>query len=525
MPLDDARVDALIALIRDTFRVRADQDPIYVDIHGHLDRIAARQHQIIFGRRGSGKSCLLVHYHRQGAKKYKNLSVYLLADEVKTLPYPDLLIRMLLTVFEGVAAAHRNPLYRLKRPGRVLRDHIANLRRLLDTPLQSKVEEARATSDDSGFDASVTAPHLRVGGGAARRRSMERTSQFVERKQEHLERHLPDLKASLTASLKRSGYSQATILIDDFYLVPLRLQPDVIDYLHRLLRDTPLYLKIGTIRHRTRLSTRRNGATIGVELYQDVEEINLDQTIDDVEATRDYLATMLDTLGRRVKLSSASSELLSPDGLLHLTLASGGVPRDFLNIFVNAVEAARARGTLRWLTPTTVYKGAGRLTYRTKLTQLRSDFGEEDSLPVEKVFTDLTGFCLKEKRKTAFLISQDDAGSYPEEHELIQQLMDAKLVHVIEPDTSAASGRPGRYEAYTLDFALFMEPRLRNIEHAEFWRIDEDRRRVGLREAPTYPLERARAAVEAEGRPDTESVPEDVEAIVGVEPEPIEDDE
>ena len=79
----------------------------------------------------------------------------------------------------------------------------------------------------------------------------------------------------------------------------------------------------------------------------------------------------------------------------------------------------------------------------------------------------------------------------PHEHDLIQQLMDFKLVHVVEPDTSAASGRPGRYEAYTLDFSLFMEPRRRNIEIVEFWKIDSSRRRQGLREAPIYPLVRA----------------------------------
>ena len=75
-------------------------------------------------------------------------------------------------------------------------------------------------------------------------------------------------------------------------------------------------------------------------------------------------------------------------------------------------------------------------------------------------------------------------------HEFIQQLMDFKLIHVIEPDTSAASGRQGRFEAYTLDFAAFMEPRKRNIEHVEFWKIDDQRRRQGLREAPVYPLSR-----------------------------------
>lgn len=69
--------------------------------------------------------------------------------------------------------------------------------------------------------------------------------------------------------------------------------------------------------------------------------------------------------------------------------------------------------------------------------------------------------------------------------------MDFKLIHLVEPSTSAASGRPGRYEAYTLDFALFMEPRKRNIEIVSFWETDDQRRRVKLREAPIYDLARA----------------------------------
>ena len=66
--------------------------------------------------------------------------------------------------------------------------------------------------------------------------------------------------------------------------------------------------------------------------------------------------------------------------------------------------------------------------------------------------------------------------------------MDFKLIHVIESDTSAASGRSGRYEAYTLDFALFMEPRLRGIEHIEFWKTDDQRRRVGVERLPSIHL-------------------------------------
>jgi hypothetical protein len=96
----------------------------------------------------------------------------------------------------------------------------------------------------------------------------------------------------------------------------------VIDYLHRLTRGTPFYLKIGTIRHRTSL-VRHEEQTIGVELYQDVEPINLDQTFEDMDATHAYLALMLDSMGKQVGIESASTVLLSNSGLFALTLASG----------------------------------------------------------------------------------------------------------------------------------------------------------------------------------------------------------
>ena len=140
-----------------------------------------------------------------------------------------------------------------------------------------------------------------------------------------------------------------------------------------------------------------------------------------------------------------------------------------------------------------IWKGASRLAWQTKLKGMRDDVSG-DAAGLERLFTDLVAFCLREQRRTAFLISQDEAQRMPDIFERIQQLMDFKLIHVIEPDTSAASGRPGRYAGFTLDFSFFMEPRRRNIEVVEFWKIDDQRRRIGLREAPVYPLDRAKTA-------------------------------
>jgi hypothetical protein len=477
--------------------VRKNQQPLYVNVGSNLERIGAAQHQVVFGRRGSGKSCLLVHYLNI-AKADDVFPIYILADEYKRLTYPDILIRLLIEILDSLPLRRRwlKVLFRRRIPTRV---HVASLRQLLDMANESDIVEDQQQRSANDARVTVRAEGLAEAAvGGLEDTTRGRQSRFRERKIDTLERHLRDYKLAISETIEQWPSKRACVLIDDFYLTPREWHPDVIDYLHRLLRDTELYLKIATIRHRTTL-LKNHPHTIGIELAQDVEEINLDRTLEDLEATQDYLGQMLASIGEKAGIDNLLSDFFNPEALQALTLTSGGVPRDFLNIFVNAVDAAVDEGKTRWLTPKYVYKGAGRLAYQTKLRNLRED-ANGDAEGLDRLLVDLLHFCLKEKRKTAFLISQDDAQQHGREHDLIQQLMDFKLIHVVEPDTSAASGRPGRYEAYTLDFSLFREPRRRDIEIVEFWKIDENRRRSGIREAPVYSLERAGKVFDDSGR-------------------------
>ncbi|WP_149196514.1 hypothetical protein [Luteimonas suaedae] len=328
---------------------------------------------------------------------------------------------------------------------------------------------------------------MKVGSRAGR----EVTSAYTSKKLDQLERHLQDYKAVLRRALQPEG--RAFVLVDDFYLINREMQPNVIDYLHRLLRGTNYYLKVATIRHRTSLR-KHEGQTVGVELFQDVEEISLDKTFEDFEATDTYLHAMLQSMADRVSPGLVVANILNPDAPRALTLASGGVPRDFLNIFVDAIDASIQAGKRDRLTPTYIYKASAMLSYRNKMANIKEEAGF-DSASLERLFVDLVDFCLREKKKTSFLVRRDDAQQYQIENEFLQQLMDFKLIHLIDSNTSAASGRSGRYAAYTLDFSLFMEPRRRNIEIVQFWQTDEQRRPVGIREAPDYPLSRAAAVL------------------------------
>jgi hypothetical protein len=515
--LKDGRIDKLSNLIRDSFRVRPNEDPVYIDVSGNLDRVRSKQHQVIFGRRGSGKSCLLVHYHRSVAKKDGTFSIYIDADELKRLGYPDVLIRLLLRITEEARRASESRAEALlrwvaRRPSR-LKAQALELRELLNLAEQAEIKQESKSGRSATGETKLGKGPLAGGGSFSSERQEGITSSFKEAKLDKLERQFPDFKRNLEGGFAKSGHQAAAVIVDDFYLFPRGIQPDVLDYLHRLLRGTSFYLKLGTVRHRTTL-LRGTDQPIGVSPTEDVEELNLDRTFEHFEATKEFLESMLDSMANQVDIDSTGS-FISAEGRLDLTLASGGVPRDYLNIFVEAVQNARSVNQKR-ITRKSVYKGAGRVSYRTKLKNLREDVGD-DAKRIELVYSDLVTFCLKEEKKTGFLISQDEVRSRPDAHEIIQQLMDYKLIHVIEPDTSAASGRTGRFEAYTLDFSLFMEPRLRGIKHIEFWRTDPKRSPAGVREAPHYSLERASVAAQGEPTESTEAVLEQLEEEIGQE--------
>lgn len=490
MALDSVNTKELVNLIRDSFRVRANHDPLYVEIGDCLRRFSSNQHQVVFGRRGSGKSCLFVHVLRQSRNGGSHGALYVGVDALKRLPFPDILTRILISIFEQLPSATRPWWLFFKRPSRVERT-LSELRTHLDLALTSVVERTVKQGSKKQVGLGSNSPvDMTLSGEMSS--STDIKEQFRRDKLEYLERHLEDYKRAIIDALPEQNLG-LYVLVDDFYLIKRDVQPDVVDYLHRLLRDTNAYLKLGTIRHRTSLR-RHDGQTIGLELGQDVEEISLDRTLETFRDTQNYLVSMLDELGKSVGISSVSIELFNHDAALALTLASGGVPRDFLNIFSDAVDMSIARGKTERLTPTFIYKAAAQISLPNKRKNLSEDAGV-DAQTLERLFADLLAFCLIEKKRTCFLVSRDEAQAMAAENEVLQQLMDFKLIHLVAPDTSAASGRSGRFSAYTLDAALFMEPRLRNIEIVKFWEQDEQRRPVGVRESPTYTLQRIRATV------------------------------
>ncbi|PZW79121.1 hypothetical protein DFS21_10719 [Pseudomonas sp. 2848] len=485
MSLDSTETQSLLHQIRDSFRVRENDRPIYLDIGGdHFRRVSSPQHQVIFGRRGSGKSCLFVYCMNQSKEAGENNFIYVGMDQFKTLKFPDILTSILIDIFSQLPGAKKKWWWPFST--NKIQAALSELEKTLDTAFEESIEEESRKKNSGKGTFKPKDSLIEFGAEASNELSVK--SKFSRQKQDFLERHLSQYKRAIKEAVPTRDHA-INILLDDYYLVNNSLQPDVIDYLHRLFRDTNLYLKIGTIRHRTKLRRYEN-QTIGVELNQDIEEINLDKTLDTLRQTQDYLVAILDEMGRTLGINSVSGNLFNADAAHALTLASGGVPRDFLTIFVEAVSLSVSSGKTDRLTPTYIYKAAASQAIPNKRRNLSEDAGVTDAPALEAAFADIISFCLKEKKKTAFLVSSDDVHAMAAEHEMLQQLVDFKLIHLIDQNTSAASGRAGRYSAYTLDAALFMAPRKRNIEIVEFWLQDAHRGSKGVRESPIYPLQR-----------------------------------
>jgi hypothetical protein len=97
---------------------------------------------------------------------------------------------------------------------------------------------------------------------------------------------LPRLKAQIREFFELSNTVKAVFLqVDDFYHLNRTDQPYVMDYVHRLCKDLPLYLKVATLRHASVLYADRHGQPIGAQERHDYQPINIDFTLADFRQT------------------------------------------------------------------------------------------------------------------------------------------------------------------------------------------------------------------------------------------------
>ena len=98
-------------------------------------------------------------------------------------------------------------------------------------------------------------------------------SEYSSRKIELLHRNIMKYK-SIFQQMTMLADGPAFLLLDDLYHIRVSDQANVIDYFHRIAKNTNLWLKVGTIRHRSKWYIFGD-PPVGMKLGDDAEEIDL----------------------------------------------------------------------------------------------------------------------------------------------------------------------------------------------------------------------------------------------------------
>ena len=522
--LDNPEMASLLTLVEEAARSTEKGVKHFVEpAPGTLQRTITKRNHIVFGRRGSGKSSLL---RKAGADLTvdRRPIAYVNLEPFKGHSYPDVLISVLISTLRGFqkwldsAAIHpstRTSFWsRLfgaspKRSSFNRRDtaslssqigeRISSLEQELhsaDNAEMSITDESKASETDSaGLKVGAKSRALALEGAADARststRKHEAEEKFRRSKIDFLHRHIIDFQCLFDALAQLSD-GDAYLFLDDLYHIRKVDQPMVIDYFHRLAKDHHLWLKIGTIRHRTKWYVHGD-PPIGMKIADDADEIDLDLTLEKYSLAKNFLKKILTNFAMAAKVGRLDS-FLTDGALDRLVLASGGVARDFLSIFRRSVDVARERsGGPRGekVGVEDVNVAAGEYD-----SAKREDFRRDtldDSTPLEEEFRKIRQFCLEQNNTNCFLVDKEQHGR---EVSRIHELVDLKLVHLVRSRVTV-SGRPGCiYEAYMLDLSQYAGARKRReLNLVEFWKAGttEPLRRISFIYTPGGILEQTAA--------------------------------
>ena len=247
------------------------------------------------------------------------------------------------------------------------------------------------------------------------------------------------------------------IFLDDLHYLPSAEQPMLLDLVHSAVRDSDAWLKVAGIRHLTRWFQSK--PPLGLQTGHDADHIDLGVTLETPSRAKAFLEQVFLSYAKHVGISTLSN-IFSSTALDRLVLASGAVPRDYLTLSANAINQARTREKARLVGVQDVGRSAGEIA-EIKISELEEDGASNEGMSNRiKGLDYLRTFCT-EKSCTFFRIDFRDREDQPDEYRIIRELMDGRLIHLVRASLSDIREQGRKYEVYMLDLSQFSSERFK----------------------------------------------------------------
>lgn len=361
-------------------------------VAGHEQTIIGNANFIVYGRRGAGKSSLLL-YAKHKLDLMGLSSIWLPCQTYSGSNEPQV-----------IAAA--------------VAEILRNFNRIIFSP---DVEEICKKIDDLA--------------------SSDEEPDVVVKK---IKRIIPRVRSSIGSLISSS--KPLTIFLDDAHVINEDLQPLMLDVIYSLARDNNIYLKISCIEQLT--NTWNATRNFGMQIPHDLQVMNLDSNLTMPEQSLGLISSILDGHARFCGLNSIKA-VAEKKAIDRLIISAAAVPRDCLSLFSQAIAKSIIKGQ-KSVTISAINSAASE-----SIEQKVKDFERDTSRDRENLvilLDKIKQFCIYEKKINAFLVKiQNNNANF----KLMQKLIALRFVHLLhEGITPSNAGE--RYVALMLDFGFYV---------------------------------------------------------------------
>lgn len=458
------KVSDLIRIIQENLRIqKSGAEKIqYIDSSGMLAAVGTRQNHVIFARRGCGKTLLLET--SESILPKTTLAVYINCEDYKNHSFPNVIIEILnsalLKIEEKIP--RRWFIFRNTKAKKIIENIISDLSKLRSSPDEQNqlVKETSQRNAMIGAQVEIKSigPNASLSADSGTKEEVEKTYSVYDNKKERLTNALPDIKRKLRDFFDAySGIRNIYLHIDDFYHLPRDLHPYVADYIHRFCKDLPIYFKIATLRHASTLFIERKGQPIGAQERNDFQPLDIDFTLEEFKKTEEQIKRIFYKYGELAGGNEQDiNNLFKGDGLRRLILAGGGVPRDCLSLFLEAMnhvlddpDSRISKDEIRNLSLS---------NHERRMRELKEDSQKDEATFLIRGIYAIREFCFGEK-SNIFVVSEKLLQDNENIQKLINRLSDLKIIHTVQTAFSHKSQQGTTFRAFMIDIGYYANMR------------------------------------------------------------------
>lgn len=441
----------------------------FVDVGPLFTMLTNPDHQILYGRRGTGKTHVLSFLTSQKKKEGQcciNIDLRTIGStggiySDESIPLSERATRLLVDTLSNIHdqildySLEYSDKIDLSRIGPVLdnlADSITEVQILGPVEKEDIKESENAKNNASQVSLSPHPSFIMSNNESSTDRIQSRTKlNGIEKHRVHF----PSIQNDFARIIKLITPNEIWIVLDEWAEIPLELQPFLGDLIRRTLFPTyGITVKIGAIEHRSNFRISKSTAEyIGLEIGADVTSLNLDEYM--VFDNNEYLALdffknlifkhLLPLLPDTIKLKYVddfvNSTFTQTTAFEEFVRASEGVPRDAINILVQAAMKASSNKI-----SITQIRSASRIWYNRD---------KEKAVSANPKALNLLRWIIDEvignRNARAFLLRTDI------DSPLIEYLYDARVIHIIKQSIAGKDDPGVRYNVYSVDYGCYVD--------------------------------------------------------------------